>query len=108
MATIHDLGEPEGMKYLGMECIDGIGLDKVIAEAGRLPVERAAHIGAQVADALDFAHRHKVVHRDIKPANIMIEPGARVKGTAFGIAKLTEGEQHLTITGTLLAPPSSI
>jgi serine/threonine protein kinase len=106
IVTIHDLGDAEGIKYLAMEFIDGIGLDKVIAEAGRLPVERAAHIGAQVADALDFAHRHKVVHRDIKPANIMIEPGDRVKVTDFGIAKLTEGEQHLTMTGSLLGTPS--
>jgi serine/threonine protein kinase len=106
IVTIHDLGDAEGMKYLAMEFIDGIGLDKVIAEAGRLPVERAAHIAAQVADALDFAHRNKVVHRDIKPANIMIEPGDRVKVTDFGIAKLTEGEQHLTMTGSLLGTPS--
>jgi serine/threonine protein kinase len=106
IVTIHDLGDAEGMKYLAMEFIDGVGLDKVIAEAGRLPVERAANIGAQVADALAFAHSHKVVHRDIKPANIMIEPGDRVKVTDFGIAKLTEGEQHLTMTGSLLGTPS--
>src|SRR6185369_774042 len=64
----------------------------------RLPLERAALIGAQVADALDFAHRHNVVHRDIKPANIMIEAGDRVKVTDFG--------EHLTMTGSLLGTPS--
>ncbi len=107
IVTIHDLGDAEGMKYLAMEFIDGVGLEKVIAGAGRLSAERAAHIGAQVADALDFAHRHKVVHRDIKPANIMIEAGDRVKVTDFGIAKLTDpGEHHLTMTGSLLGTPS--
>ena len=73
IVTVYDIGEVDGVSYLAMEFIDGVGLERVIAGAGRLPVERAASIGSQVADALDFAHRHGVVHRDIKPANIMVE-----------------------------------
>jgi hypothetical protein len=106
IVTIYDVGESEGMSYLAMEFIDGVGLDRVIAAAGRLPLERAALIAAQVADALDFAHRHNVVHRDIKPANIMIEAGDRVKVTDFGIAKVTDSGEHLTMTGSLLGTPS--
>jgi serine/threonine-protein kinase len=83
-----------------------VGLEKVIAGAGRLSVERAASIASQVADALDFAHKHGVVHRDIKPANIMIEAGDRVKVTDFGIAKVTTSGEHLTMTGSLLGTPS--
>ncbi len=94
------------MSYLAMEFIDGVGLERVIAQAGRLPLERAADLGAQVADALDFAHKHNVVHRDIKPANIMIEAGDRVKVTDFGIAKVTDSADHLTMTGSLLGTPS--
>ena len=101
IVTIYDIGESDGLSYLAMECIDGVGLDKVIA-AGKLPVDRAAALGAQVADALDFAHRGGVVHRDIKPANIMVEPGDRVKVTDFGIAKDTLSGEHLTMTGSLL------
>jgi serine/threonine-protein kinase len=81
------------MSYLAMEFIDGVGLDRVIATAGRLPLERAASLAAQVADALDFAHKNNVVHRDIKPANIMIEAGDRVKVTDFGIAKVTDSSE---------------
>ena len=106
IVTIYDVGESDGMSYLAMEFIDGVGLDRVIATAGRLPLERAALIAAQVADALDFAHRHNVVHRDIKPANIMIEAGDRVKVTDFGIAKVTDSGEHLTMTGSLLGTPS--
>jgi hypothetical protein len=69
-------------------------------------VERAASLGAQVADALDFAHRHGVVHRDIKPANIMVEAGDRVKVTDFGIAKATDSGEHLTMTGSMLGTPA--
>jgi serine/threonine protein kinase len=106
IVTIYDVGESSGMSYLAMEFIDGVGLDRVIASEGRLPIERAASLAAQVADALDFAHRSNVVHRDIKPANIMIEAGDRVKVTDFGIAKVTDSGEHLTMTGSLLGTPS--
>ena len=105
IVTIHDLGNADGLSYLAMEFIDGMGLEKIIAQ-GRLPLERAAGLAAQVADALDFAHKHGVVHRDIKPANIMVEAGDRVKVTDFGIARLTESAEHLTMTGSLLGTPS--
>jgi serine/threonine-protein kinase len=106
IVTIYDIGESDGVSYIAMEFIDGVGLDRVIAGAGRLPVDRAAALAAQVADALDFAHQHNVVHRDIKPANIMVEPGDRVKVTDFGIAKVTDSAEHLTATGSLLGTPS--
>ena len=106
IVTIYDIGEFEGLSYLAMEYIEGPGLDKVIADAGHLTVERAAAIGAQIADALDYAHAHNVVHRDIKPANVMIEAGDRVKVTDFGIARAIESGEHLTVTGSLLGTPS--
>lgn len=106
IVTIYDIGDADGLSYLAMEFIDGVGLDRVIANDGKLPVERAALLAAQVADALDFAHRNFVVHRDVKPANIMIEAGDRVKVTDFGIAKVTDSGDHLTMTGSLLGTPS--
>ncbi|HEY7411008.1 MAG TPA: serine/threonine-protein kinase [Vicinamibacteria bacterium] len=106
IVTIYDIGDAQGTSYLAMEFIDGVGLEKVISQTGRLPLERVALLGAQVADALDFAHQHRVVHRDIKPANIMIEAGDRVKVTDFGIAKVTDSAEHLTMTGSLLGTPS--
>ena len=106
IVTIYDIGEANGTSYLAMEFIDGVGLDRVIAAAGRLPVERAALLAAQVADGLDFAHRHQVVHRDIKPANIMVEGGDRVKVTDFGIARVIDSVDNLTATGSLLGTPS--
>jgi hypothetical protein len=106
IVTIHDISEFEGMSYLAMEFIDGVGLDRELAAAGRLPVDRAAALGAQIAEALDFAHRHGVVHRDVKPANIMIEPGDRVKVTDFGIARMSNTVDNLTATGSLMGTPA--
>jgi eukaryotic-like serine/threonine-protein kinase len=106
IVTIYDINTAEGLSYLAMEFIDGVGLDRIISTEGPMPLERAASLGAQVADGLDFAHKGGVVHRDIKPANIMIEAADRVKVTDFGIAKPTDGGDHLTMTGSLLGTPS--
>jgi len=106
IVTIYDIGEADGNSYLAMEFIDGVGLEKVIRDSSPLPIERAALIAAQVADALDYAHKNSVVHRDIKPANIMLEAGDRVKVADFGIARVTNSVDHLTATGSLLGTPS--
>jgi len=52
----YDIGTSEGLSYISMEFVDGAGLDRVVAKSGKMSVERAASIGAQVADALAFAH----------------------------------------------------
>src|SRR4029450_402510 len=101
-----DIGTWEGLSYISMEFVDGVGLDRVIQGSGKMAVGRAACIGAQVAEAREVAHQQGVTHRDITPANIMILPGDRVKVTDFGIAKLTDSAEHLTVTGSLLGTPS--
>ena len=106
VVMLYDIGTWEGMSYISMEYVDGLGLDRVIKGSGKMATERAAALGAQVADALAAAHKHGIVHRDIKPANIMIEPGDHVKVTDFGIAKVTDSADHLTVTGSLLGTPS--
>ncbi len=105
IATVYDVGEAGGMSYLAMEFIDGVGLERIIAE-GRMPVGRATGLAAQVADALGYAHQQGVIHRDIKPANVMVEAGERVKVTDFGIAKIAGAAEQLTQTGSLLGTPS--
>jgi serine/threonine protein kinase len=103
---ITDFGEMEyGSLYLVMEYLEGIGLDEVLSRQSRLPLSRALPILAQVADALDHAHKMDVVHRDLKPENIHLTEvrGKKdvVKLLDFGIAKmgLPEFAQSLTIQG---------
>jgi len=85
ICTLHDIGSQDGVDYLVMECVEGETLAKRL-EKGPLALEQVLKYGAQVADALDKAHRSGVVHRDLKPGNIMLTPtGAKLLD--FGLAK---------------------
>src|SRR5262249_54312488 len=85
ICVLHDIGHQDGMDYLVMECVEGETLEKRL-EKGPLPLEQVVKIGAEVADALDKAHRSGVVHRDLKPGNIMLAAtGAKLLD--FGLAK---------------------
>src|SRR5215218_1247396 len=59
------------------------------SEKGRLPIEAASSIAAEVADALTYAHSKGVVHRDIKPENILLSAGHAIVAD-FGVAKALE------------------
>jgi eukaryotic-like serine/threonine-protein kinase len=85
ICVLYDVGHQDGMDYLVMECVEGDTLAKRL-EKGPLPLDQVLKFGAQVADALDKAHRSGVVHRDLKPGNIMLTPtGAKLLD--FGLAK---------------------
>ncbi|PYT30739.1 MAG: hypothetical protein DMG57_07410 [Acidobacteria bacterium] len=78
--------EDRSRVYMVMEWVEGRLLRQILAEAGKLPVERARRIAIAISDALDYIHRNGVVHRDLKPENIMIDGDDRIKLIDFGIA----------------------
>ena len=85
ICVLHDVGSQDGVDYLVMECVEGETLTKRI-EKGPLPLDQVLKFGAQIADALDKAHRSGIVHRDLKPGNVMLTPtGAKLLD--FGLAK---------------------
>jgi serine/threonine protein kinase len=85
ICTLHDIGSQDGMDYQVMECVEGETLAKRL-EKGPLPLEQVLKYGAQIADALDKAHRAGIVHRDLKPGNIMLTASG-AKLLDFGLAK---------------------
>jgi predicted Ser/Thr protein kinase len=84
---VYHAGERDGVLYIVMRYIDGPDLRALVRAEGRLEPERAAHIVAQVGNALDAAHRHGLVHRDVKPANVLLGDEDHAYLTDFGLTK---------------------
>jgi serine/threonine protein kinase len=106
IVTIHDIGEdPETQtSFIAMEYIEGKNLKSMLADRAHFSYDQIADIIAQVAEAIDYAHRKGIIHRDIKPANIIITTDEKVKITDFGIAKIASS--NLTTTGQFLGTPN--
>ncbi len=102
IVPVFDWGEDDGSYFIVMEYIDGRPLSAVLRDPQPLPPRQIATIGAGVAAALAFAHRHGVVHRDVKPGNVLITPEGDVKVTDFGIARAVNTEESLTQTGAVM------
>jgi serine/threonine protein kinase len=106
IVTIHDIGEDPDTQtsYIAMEYIEGKNVKMLLAEKTRFGFEQVSEIVAEVAEALDYAHRKGIIHRDVKPANIIITTDGKVKITDFGIAKIASS--NLTTTGQFLGTPN--
>ena len=83
---LHDSGDADGFLYYVMPLMEGRSLRERMGDERPLAVELALRIAEEVADALDYAHRHGVVHRDLKPENILLHEGHALVAD-FGIAK---------------------
>jgi Tol biopolymer transport system component len=87
IASLYGMDEASGRYFMIMELIEGPTLADRIA-SGRISVDEALRLAAQIADALDSAHERGVIHRDLKPANIKLTDDGHVKVLDFGLAKL--------------------
>jgi eukaryotic-like serine/threonine-protein kinase len=102
IVPVFDWGEDSGTYFIVMEFIDGRPLSAILKTAGPLSSDRTADIGAPVAAALGYAHKHGVIHRDVKPGNVLITDEGQVKVTDFGIARAINTEESLTQTGAVM------
>jgi serine/threonine-protein kinase len=102
IVPVFDWGEDDGSYFIVMEYVEGRPLSAVLRDPDPMPPRQIASIGAGVAAALAFAHRHGVVHRDVKPGNVLITPDGDVKVTDFGIARAMNTEESLTQTGAVM------
>jgi len=105
---VFSAGEERGQLYLAMRYVEGEDLKTLLRREGTLPTEQAVHICAQVAEALDAAHRRGLVHRDLKPANVLLDVSGEAYLADFGLTKQVGSASTETgqLVGTLdyLAP----
>jgi serine/threonine-protein kinase len=108
--TDFDLDE-DGTPFMVMEMLEGETLEARLARDGRLPLQDALALAAQVGEALHAAHTAGVVHRDIKPDNIFLVRHAGPKDTEiakvldFGISKIVRSLRKRTQENTILGTP---
>ncbi len=81
-----DSGEDGNVQFMVHEFIDGDDLRTFISRSGKLSIEVAAPIIAQMARALQYLHEKGIVHRDVKPANILLSSQGQAKLTDMGLA----------------------
>jgi serine/threonine protein kinase len=82
----------------------GFGLSSSSLTSGGAYFDTAARLVAEVADALEYAHRQGVIHRDVKPSNLLLSPAGRLSVSDFGLARMTE-LPGMTITGEMVGTP---
>jgi len=115
--TVLDSGAGDELFWYTMQLVEGESLRARLQREAQLPVDEAVRLTCEVADALDYAHRHGVLHRDIKPENILLsgnqphDPGMvgdHALVTDFGVARTIEAAagDKLTETGLILGTPA--
>ena len=87
IVTIHNVGEENGYYFIIMELLEGVSLDKWLAEHAPLPLPQASQLLKQLAAALDYAHQHHIVHRDVKPANVTLAANGHATLMDFGLVR---------------------
>jgi serine/threonine-protein kinase len=103
---LFDSGNVDGQLFYVMPFVEGETLRARLEREGQLSIEDTVRIATQVADALEYAHRHGIVHRDVKPENVLLHDGhAMVADFGIALAVRNAGGDRLTMSGISLGTP---
>ncbi len=105
IVQVYEVGQFDGTPFFSMQFIRGETLAQRLRN-GPIGQRQAAALIANVARAIDYAHKQGILHRDIKPSNILLDEHGNAKVTDFGLAKFFHANDHLTRTGAILGTPS--
>ncbi len=113
VASVFHLGRTGLNYFYAMEFIEGETLERIIKRSGRIELNVALEIAAQVAAGLAAIHQQKLVHRDIKPGNIMVDSQGdeipKAKIIDLGLAKNAtledDGSSTISTQGVFVGTP---
>lgn len=105
IVQVHEIANDHGVPYLVSDFIDGITLSDLI-NGRRLSFRESAELMLTIAEAVQFAHDHRVIHRDLKPSNILLDNNQKPHVADFGLARQSEGEFTMTLEGEVLGTPA--
>jgi serine/threonine protein kinase len=105
IVKVHDYGEYEGEPYLVLEYLpSGTLKERLHQQDGKaMPWQEAIQLLLPIARALQFAHEQGIIHRDVKPSNILITLSGEPMLSDFGIAKILDNAEGMTLTGSSAA-----
>ena len=101
--TVYDFGEADGIAYMVTELLPGGTLADRLGRT--LPFTEVLRVLRAIGSALDAAHEAGLIHRDVKPSNILYTRDGEPVLADFGIARVAEAEEQLTVQGTLIGTP---
>jgi serine/threonine protein kinase len=100
VVTVHDVHDAADAAYVIMELVDGISLQELLRNGGRLTVEHAVPLLAAVASARPAAQAIDLMHRHVKPHNVLLGQNGAIKLTDFGIAHFVSSQMRNATFGT--------
>ena len=92
IVRVWDFEDSSELPYLVLEYVEGLSLDELTRQCGRVRLDRALKVIDQMADALSAAQRIGIVHRDVKPANILLTKDGNAKLADLGLAIVQAAE----------------
>ncbi len=90
IVTVYDTDQEDGAFFITMELLEGVPINQILKQRGRITPRNTAQLGVQIAGGLEYAHAKGIVHRDIKSANLFFTHDKVVKIMDFGLAKMME------------------
>lgn len=104
IVPIYEVGEFDGQPYFTMKLLSGGSLAERL-QHGALPAREAASIMEKLARAVQHAHARGILHRDLKPGNVLFDEAGQAYVTDFGLAKLLDSNQGLTLSNAQVGTP---